>query len=177
VGYLHFGQVRGEDDFSTLVDDCSLYEHSRVDLLEKEYLSMTVFKSDKLLMISEIFQMIATKILRERIIELKNANPTYYLKRYIEENYNKEIDISSAAAFIGRSTSFVTHKFKNEYNMTFRAYLNMKRMKKAQELLKTHSISDTAEICGFKNRYHFSKVFKRVLNVTPHEYQLTITKE
>jgi len=177
VGYLHFGQIRGEDDFSTLIEECSLYEHSRVDLLEKEYLSMKVIERDKLMMISEIFQIISIKILRERMIELKEANPTYYLKRYIEENYNKEIDISSAAAFIGRSTSFVTHKFKNKYNMTFRAYLNMIRMEKAQELLKSHSISDTAEICGFKNRYHFSKVFKRIMHVTPHEYQLTTTEE
>ncbi len=176
VGYLHFGQVRGEDDFSDLLEDCSLNEHSRVNTLEKVYRSMPVFQNNKLNMISEIFQIIAKSILTDKLIELKKAHPAYYVKRYIEENYNKDISIQSAAEFIGRSASFITHSFMKEYNTTFHTYLNGKKIDKAKDILKTHSISETYELCGFKNRYHFSRVFKKSMNITPHEYQLEIRK-
>jgi AraC-like DNA-binding protein len=174
VGYLHFGQVRGEDEFSLVLKECNLHEHSKVKILESIYNSMPVFKTNTLILISEVFQIIAQTILRERMIELKKANPLFYLKKYVDENYNNDINIQSAAEYIGRSTSFVTHSFKNEFNTSFNNYRNDKRIERAKNLLKSHSISETYELCGFKNRYHFSKVFKKNMNITPYEYQQKI---
>ena len=172
AGYLHFGQVRAEEDFKTIAAECSLYEHSEVDKLEKSYNSMQVFNKEKLLLISELFQKFADIILKNKLIELKQAKPEYYLKKYVEENLDKSIDVKSAAEFVDRSPSFVTHEFKKRYGMTFHEYLSLKRIELAKEMLKKHSISEIFQKCGFNNRYHFSKVFKRVTGKTPGEFQL-----
>ena len=125
-------------------------------------------------MISELFQNISDIILKNKLIELRKAKPEYYLKKYVEENLDKPINVRSAAEFIGRSASFVTHKFKKEYGKTFHEYLNHVRVEHSKQLLRKYTISETYLSCGFNNRYHFSKVFKKIEGKTPYEYQLNI---
>lgn len=172
VGYLHFGQVRAEHDFRTIAAECSLYEHSKVAELEKSYNSMNMIEKEKLILISELFLKFSDIILKNKLIELKKAKLEYYLKKYVEENLNNPIDVKSAAQFVGRSPSFVTHKFKEIYGKTFHEYLSHIRVVHSKRLLRKYSISETFQLCGFNNRYHFSKVFKKIEGITPHEYQL-----
>ncbi len=174
VGYLHFGQVRAERDFKSIASECSLYEHSKVEELEKSYNSMEIINKEKLVLIAELFRKFSDIILKNKLIEIKQAKPEYYLKKYVEENVNKPINVKSAAQFVGRSPSFVTHKFKEIYGKTFHEYLCQVRIEYAKKLLRQHSISETFQLCGFNNRYHFSKVFKKVEGITPYKYQLKI---
>jgi len=173
VGYLHFGQVRAEHDFKTIASECSLHEHSKVDELEKCYNSMEIINKEKLILIAELFLKFSDIILKNKLIELKQAKPEYYLKKYVEENLEKSIDVKSAAEFVGMSPSFVTHKFREIYGKTFHEYLSHARIEHAKKLLRNHSIAETFQQCGFNNRYHFSKVFKKVEGITPHEFQLS----
>lgn len=174
VGYLHFGQVRAEHDFKAIAAKCSLYEHSRINELEESYNSMNIIEKEKLVLIADLFLKFSDIILKNKLIELKQAKPEYYLKKYVEENLDKSIDINSAAEFVGRSPSFVTHKFKEIYGKNFHEYLNHTRIKHAKNLLRKYSISEAFQMCGFNNRYHFSKVFKKLEGVTPHEFQLSL---
>lgn len=177
AGYLHFGQVRTEKDFDTVARECSLHEHPNISELKKLYNSMNIIEKEKLVLIAELFQRFADIILKTKLVELRKANPEYYLKKYIEENLDKAIDVKTAADFIGRSPSFVTHNFKEKYNMSFHEYLNLKRVEHSKTLLRKFSISETYALCGFKNRYHFSKVFKKTEGITPGEFQLAAVKE
>jgi AraC-like DNA-binding protein len=111
-------------------------------------------------------------IIFNKLIELKQARPEYYLTKYVEENLDKTIDVKSAAEFVGRSPSFVTHKFKEIYGKTFHEYLNHARIERSKKLLRKHSSSETFQLCGFNNRYHFSKVFKKIEGITPYEFQV-----
>ena len=172
AGYLHFGQVRSEQDFQTIASKYLLYEHSKLKELETTYDSMTIIEKEKLILISELFQKFADIILKNKLIELRKANPEYYLKKYIEENLDKSIDVKTAAKFIDRSPSFVTHNFKEKYDMTFHEFLIRKRVEHSKTLLRKYSIVETFQLCGFKNRFHFSKVFKKMEGITPHEYQI-----
>lgn len=173
IGYLHFGQVRAEKNFKIIADECFLHEHSRIADIEKSYNSMIIIKKEKLVLISELFQQFADIILKNKLVELKKAKPEYYLKKYVEENLNNPIDVNSAAEFIGMSKSFVTHKFKEIYGKPFHEYLSHARIEHAKKLLRKNSISETFIKCGFNNRYHFSKVFKKIEGVTPYEFQLS----
>lgn len=171
VGYLHFGQVRTEDDFDKIAKKCSLSSHTQLKALEKSYNSMEIIKKEKLVLISELFQTFSDLILKNRFIELRKAKPEYYLKIYIEENYSKPISVRTVADFIKRSPSYVTHMFGKIYGKTFHDYLNAIRIQKAKEILNNHTIDETYMKCGFKNRYHFSKVFKKIEGITPGKYQ------
>ena len=133
---------------------------------------MEIIKKEKLVLIAELFQKFSDIILKNKLIEVKRAKPEYYLKKYVEENIDTPIDVKSAAEFVGRSPSFVTHKFKEIHGKTFHKYLCHTRIKYAKKLLLKHSISEIFQLCGFNNRYHFSKVFKKIEGFTPYEYQL-----
>lgn len=176
VGYLHFGQVRSEQDFQSVAREHTLFKHSRVKELEKAYNSMTIIEKEKLILISELFQNFADLILKNKLVELRKAKPEYYLKKYVEENLSRPINVKTASEFIGRSPSFVTHNFKETYGKTFHEYLSQIRVEHSKVYLKNHSIVETYQLCGFKNRYHFSKVFKKLEGITPHEYQVALGK-
>ena len=171
IGYLHFGQVRSDDSFDKIYNKCSLFKHSKVDLLRKEYQKMQVFPKEKLLMISDLFTRISEIILKNHLVEIQRARPEYYLKKYISENYSKDISIEKAAGYIGKSPSYITHQFKKHFQRTFHQYLLQFRINKAREFLKSMTIEETADACGFKNRYHFSKVFKKFTGLTPRQYK------
>lgn len=172
IGYLHFGRVRAERDFETIASKCGLAKHSKIHEIEKCYNSMDIIGYEKLILISELFQKFADIILEKKLIELKKAEPEYYLKRYVEDNYFQFINVESAAAFVGRSPSFVTHNFKSRYGQTFHEYLSHARVRQSKKLLRKFAIAETFPRCGFNNRYHFSKVFKKIEGITPYEYQL-----
>jgi ligand-binding sensor protein len=176
VGYLHFGQVRSEHDFKTISAEFSLDKHSKVAELEKSYNAMNIIAKEQLVLISGLFLKFADLILKNKLIDLKKARPEYYLKKYVEDNLSELIDVRSAAKFIGRSPSFVTHKFKEIYGKNFHEYLSQARIERSKKLLRKYSISDTYQMCGFNNRYHFSKVFKKIEGITPHVYQLDESK-
>lgn len=171
VGYLHFGQVRSEEQFEDIRRECKLDQHSEVETLEMYFNKMDVIPKEKLLLIAELFQKIAENILKNQWIELKKNRPEVYLKKYIDENLDQEITIQGAAEYIGRSPSFVTHTFKDLYGTTFYTYVLTRKMEMAKAYLKYKSIEETSSLCGFKNRYHFSKVFKKMTGKTPGNYQ------
>jgi AraC-like DNA-binding protein/ligand-binding sensor protein len=174
VGYLHFGQVRSEGDFIVIAKECSLHQHSKFKDLEKSYNSMQIIEKEKLILISKLFLKFAEIILKNTLIELRRVKPENYLKKYIEENLSKPISVKSAAEFVNRSPSYVTHKFKEIYGSTFHNYLNIMRIEYSKKLLMKYSISNTYQSCGFNNRYHFCKVFKKVEGITPRKYQLSV---
>ena len=176
VGYLHFGQIRTEAKFETIATECSLLSHSKLDELKACYESMHVIPHDQLILIAELFQMFSDIILKRKLIEIKKAKPEYYLKKYVDENIEKPINVQTAAEYVGRSTSFVTHRFREIYGITFHEYLCESRIKYSKKLLEHKSICETFQLCGFNNRYHFSKVFKKVEGLTPFEYQEKIKK-
>jgi len=56
--------------------------------------------------------------------------------------------------------------------MTPRQFIIEIRINKAKQLLTdgTLKISAVAEKCGFTNQYHFTRVFKSRVGLTPSEY-------
>lgn len=114
---------------------------------------------------------LAAQLLYHKFITLRKARPEYYLKQYIAENLAGSISIRAAAGYIGRRVSFVTHQFKQFYGCSFQEYVLSYRIEKAKAYLTSKSIAETAGLCGFKNRYHFSRVFKQYSGTTPAQYQ------
>lgn len=171
VGYLHFGQIRADENFENVAVECDLYKHSQIDALRDSFNAMEIIPKEKLVLISELFQQMADNILKNKIIELRRAKPESYLKKYLEENYSKKISLETAAKHISRSPSFVTHQFKMIYGCSFHQYLTRIRIDSAKEMLQKYSILETSQMCGFKNRYHFSRIFKSRTGMTPLKFQ------
>ena len=57
--------------------------------------------------------------------------------------------------------------------MTFKAYLNLVRIKEAKQLLKTTTLKnyEIAESIGFDDPSYFNGLFKKIVGMTPNEYR------
>ena len=82
------------------------------------------------------------------------------------------------AADLHLSPTRFSHLFKAEMGIPPQRYCHQVRMYKAiQLLLEGKDIKNTAEICGYADRYHFSKEFKRYHNTTPGKWLKTHIKK
>ncbi|GGD62147.1 response regulator transcription factor [Paenibacillus nasutitermitis] len=94
-------------------------------------------------------------------------------RRYIHENYAKELSLESVAEHIHLTPTYFSSIFKKEMNGNFVDYVSNYRIEKAKELLRAgiHNVNVTAAMVGFNNVKYFYKVFKKRTGYTPSEYK------
>lgn len=111
-------------------------------------------------------------------IHYKNAYIELAVK-FIEENYNKpSLSINDAALYVSVHKNYLSALFKNNLGVTFTQYLTQKRIEQATILLKTtnYSVSDIATMVGYLDQLYFSKIFKKLNNLSPLQYRKQETK-
>lgn len=94
--------------------------------------------------------------------------------RYIAEHYNEpDISVSSVARSLGISEGHLSHEFKKETSRTLGSYLTDCRIHAAMELLRDcrNKVYEVAEQVGYRDITYFSSTFKKVVGMTPSEYQ------
>ena len=94
-------------------------------------------------------------------------------KRYVNENYSKNITVSDVAKYVSLSDSWFSRMFKKETDSNFTDYLNYVRIEKAVELLKTTnlSVNEIYGEVGYGSRNHFYMMFKRYTGYSAQEYR------
>jgi len=89
---------------------------------------------------------------------------------------SREYNISSrdAADLCGMSRSSFLKKFKTHFNTTFHTFLTEKKITEARYLLgnSQSNCTEVANILGFSDSAHFSRVFKKVTGTLPKEFQM-----
>lgn len=92
---------------------------------------------------------------------------------YINDNFSENITLDLMASKFFVSTHYFSRVFKKMTALTFVEYLNSVRIKEAQKLLSstTLSVNDIAERVGYKSSTHFGRIFKKLLNTTPSAYR------
>jgi AraC-like DNA-binding protein len=94
---------------------------------------------------------------------------------FIKNNIlNPELNVQMIADHLHYSRAYVMTTFRNETGISVHEYILNKKIDYAKELLKTHSITETAFILNFSSSQHFSKVFKSYTRMTPKSYKLSI---
>ncbi len=93
-------------------------------------------------------------------------------KRYIDTNFDKEINLNLLAHLQFTSKYHLIRVFKKYYGITPRQYLINKRIEKAKFFLKSgKSISDTCYAIGFESINSFSNLFKAKTGMPPSIYR------
>lgn len=94
------------------------------------------------------------------------------IKQYIMEHYSENIQISNIANVVDLQTSYVGVYFKKHAGISIKNYINYVRIRKAQQLLINHNtnVTEASSLCGFKDVYYFSRVFKKTVGISPREY-------
>lgn len=95
------------------------------------------------------------------------------MKQYINQHYSEGITLSELARQFNVSNGYLSKLFLEQVGENFTDYLNMIRVNKAKELLKTtdKKIYQVADEVGFNDSYYFSSWFKKIVGVTPTTYR------
>lgn len=108
---------------------------------------------------------------------LKKGDKSKYVLEamgYIGQHYSDpNITVGQIAASLGLSEGHLSHTFKKETDYTLLNYLTRYRIHKAMELLRDcrTKVYEVAEQVGYKDVTYFSATFKKVLGMSPSEYQ------
>lgn len=96
---------------------------------------------------------------------------------YIRENSQEKLRLADVADQVYVSQWHLSKLLNKQTGKTFSDILNSARMEKARELLKDPSlrIYDVAEMVGFQDLAHFSRVFKKMEGMSANEYRNTQT--
>lgn len=92
-------------------------------------------------------------------------------KRYIDTNFDKEINLDLLAELQFVSKFHLIRVFKRYYGITPRQYLINTRIENAKKRLKSgESVSDTCYYVGFGSINSFSNLFKAKTGMSPSNY-------
>ena len=82
------------------------------------------------------------------------------IKKYIKENYKRDISAGDVAGILGFDDTFIN-------------YLTNLRIEKAKVLLKdvSFNIKEVGASVGYTDSNYFTKVFKRAVGMSPSEYR------
>lgn len=93
---------------------------------------------------------------------------------YIAGHYaDQDISITTIAAHLGVSEGHLSHVFKKETSYTVISYLTQYRMHTAMKLLQDcrYKVYEVAELVGYRDVAYFGSTFKKLVGVSPSEYQ------
>ena len=138
--------------------------------IEDEYKNSDNFSEDAIrFKIAELLLLIARTHNTKEIYTNKNSLIKQAVT-FIHNNYASNITLSDVAEQCYVSNEHLSRTFKKETGFSFREFLNIYRLKKAETILKTnpqYRIVDVALCCGFTDSNYFSKVYKQMYNISP----------
>lgn len=111
--------------------------------------------------------------LNSQFDDYKNKQKIKLAIAYIQENYDKDLNMAVVSNHISMNYSLFSYVFKQYTGSNFVNYLKEIRIKAAQRLLEESDmkIVDISQTIGYENEKHFMKTFKAVCGVSPTEYR------
>ncbi|MBN2210888.1 MAG: AraC family transcriptional regulator [Sedimentisphaerales bacterium] len=93
--------------------------------------------------------------------------------KYIDKNYLKILSVEDVANALVITPRYISKLFAKHGKTKAYQYITSLKMIKSSELLMTTMtpIKDIAAFVGYKNQYHFSRVFKNYYGLSPNNYR------
>ena len=96
-----------------------------------------------------------------------------HVRKDIDEHYYEPLTLSSLAEKYIVESSYLSRCFKQETGQSLTTYLTGRRMEKAMEHIResTAGLTEIAFLVGYDDYTYFSRVFRKVVGVSPREYR------
>jgi len=93
--------------------------------------------------------------------------------KYMQQNLHRPLPISELSQFCCASRHHLAHVFKKTTGISPLQYALQLRMEKAQRLLADHSfqVKQVAQKMGFDDPFYFSRLFKKVIGLSPRAFR------
>ncbi len=114
-----------------------------------------------------------------RDVKRGNGLPSARLSRvieYIEANLDREIALTALAQTAGMSAHYFSELFKQSVHVSPHQFVLRRRIDRARRLLNNARVSifEAAIRSGFSDQSHFTKMFRRIVGVTPTAYRAAL---
>ncbi|WP_078349200.1 AraC family transcriptional regulator [Mucilaginibacter pedocola] len=126
-----------------------------------------------LALIAESAQM---EIVGSVVVEDRSQLKLQQAYSYVINNFQREITLADAAAFVGMEKSSFCTFFKRKAGKPFFTFLAEYRVESAVQMLQRTGMS-VAEVChavGFNDVPYFNRVFKKVKNMPPSQFRNSV---
>lgn len=124
-------------------------------------------------LIIKICRMLRTEVFKTD--EVPKAAKTNAVCRYIDRHYHENISVEQIANELFVSPSHLSRVFKAETGMTIKAYLNMRRITHAKNLIMEgrRIIKTIYPSCGYSDYSTFFRAFVKYTGMSPEEFKQT----
>lgn len=97
---------------------------------------------------------------------------------YIHQNYQQKITGHDIELAFEGNYDYLNRAFKMVTGQSISRYINTVRVNQAKELIETTplSIGEIGYLIGINDPYHFSKVFKKYVGISPTQYYKRVRK-
>lgn len=102
-----------------------------------------------------------------------SSNISDYIKDYVSIHYSSEHLLKEIAERTNYSPNYLCTAFKKDTGILFKEFLQRIRISVAANMLLNTSLSieEISNSVGYKDAKYFSKVFKKIFNITPASYR------
>lgn len=166
----------------TLLTECTLpyLHHAPIQQMEpykiiEDILMLSTSYESLYTNLVSIFDDILATIANETGSTRGKSTTFLQINDYIKKHYADAINTKTIADHFGFTPAYLSKLFREYKEITPSEYISRLRISKAKELLHNNSSISVREIAaaiGYDDPLYFSKVFKKLVGVTPKAYQL-----
>ena len=169
--FEYFKRLHEINPLMTLpADDPKIYQR-----LNSNLWNYSVKDAERIMTSSGLLYLLLVKFICSAKIDFEKGNADNILTsiKYIHTHLSDELSVSQLAEMSFLTTGHFTRKFKQLTHLAPLEYINKQRIERAQLLLNTTSQScvEIAEAFGYKSNAYFSKIFKKMIGMSPNEYR------
>ncbi len=97
----------------------------------------------------------------------------YCITSYIHSHFAEDLSLEELSRQFYISTYYLSHQFKLITGFTITNYIQMTRIRNAQQMLLSDDkkITEIAELCGFNSFSQFNRVFHKVCGISPSKFK------
>ncbi|WMJ86587.1 helix-turn-helix domain-containing protein [Anaerocolumna sp. MB42-C2] len=110
--------------------------------------------------------------------DAKEKNYCELAKKYLDEYYMRDMNITDVADHLDISYSYLSKIFRTRTGVTLTDYLNNVRINKSKEYLTNTflTLGEISEKVGYNNAQSYQRFFKKYINITPGDYRKLYNK-
>jgi len=104
-------------------------------------------------------------------IEVKTQGQLLLVKEFLDDLPQADVSLDELAKLAAISPYHLVRSFQKQFGLPPHAYQIQSRLRLARKMLKQgHTISYTAQACGFHDQSHLHRHFKKANGYTPGQY-------
>ncbi len=182
LGHIYFNDSSDEIKKGWLISLMAVLVRASIDAgadleivfgLEYKYLSK-MEETDDLMELSALLVRILERFFECAFLlkNVKNRDLIYRAIHYIRNHYADGISLEDVAREVDLHPSYFSKLFREEMQMTYSDYLNTVRIDASAILIREgYPLAQVAQMVGFNDQSYFSKVFKRIKDISPGKWR------